>query len=124
MISRSHSPVVLLPLLASLSLPAAGCYSDVESFAFASAKQYCRRLEECNRGAFVDRYDGDMDRCRDDAEGNLLDEADRLELIGWEYDPDAGRECVQAQRDLRKDCSNEADQDIARVCDDVLWDGF
>jgi len=118
-------PPALLIAATFLAAPAlTGCYGDVESYVPASAKQHCKRLRECDRGTFDDRYGGDLRECRDEVEQDLFDAADLLEDIGWEYDPDAGKACIEVQRDLRNDCSTDADADIAAVCDDVLWDGF
>ncbi len=112
----------LLTGLSFLLLP--GCYADVESFAVASAKQECKRLKKCNLTAFIERHDEDMGQCRSDLEERNLNTADTLELGGWEYDQDAGQECVSVQRELRSDCSNDATEDINRACDDLFWDGF
>lgn len=115
-IVRAPALLTALPLLASLCLPLAGCYGDVETFAKRGAKHWCHRLEECYRASFDDLYDGDMDRCRDEVEENLLEfdhgQADR----GCEYEPDDAKRCVQTARDVHDDCSDAADQLMTDHC--------
>jgi len=114
--------MVAVPLLASLSL--SGCYNDVESFVEASAKLDCKRMRECNNSAFVNNHRGEMAECRSDLEDAYFDAVDLLEGLGWEYDPDGGKECISAKRSLRNDCSNDASQEIAESCNDVAdWGG-
>ena len=122
--SRSPALLVALPLLASLGLPLTGCYNDLDSFVVAKAKQDCRRMRECDRAAFDDNHRGEMGECRSDLEDLYFDAADVAEALGWEYDPDGGKECIQVSRKLHNDCSDEADADIAEACDDLAdWDG-
>jgi len=112
----------LLTGLSLLLLP--GCYADVESFAVASAKQECKRIAECDRSRFVDQYRDDMGRCRTEVEDTILDSADIAEEFGWEYDQENGQRCIETQRELRNDCSDDATREIDDDCLDVLFDGF
>lgn len=114
----------IVPFVGLAALLSSGCYSDVESFATAKAKQDCKRIQECNRSRFVDDFNDDMSRCREDIEDLILDAADIAEAIGWDYDADSGRECVKASRQLRKDCSDDASEEIADVCAEALSEGF
>lgn len=106
------------------SLLACGCYGDVESFVIAKAKQDCKRERYCFRASFVNNHDDDMSECRDDQEDFYFDAVDVAEAVGWEYDPDAGAECVQVSRQLRRDCSHDADEEIGDACREVIEDGF
>lgn len=108
----------------ALALPAAGCYSDLDGYVRAAAKQSCKRQKRCSRRAFDEQHNGDMGRCRDDAEEGLYDAADLLEAGGWEYDQDSGQKCIAAYREFRYDCSADADRDIADDCADVVSHGF
>lgn len=69
---------------------------------------------------FDDEYGGDMGRCRDDLETDLLDGFDTLEDLGCEYDPKEARECIREARRLKSDCSDDASRDIVDACDRVF----
>ncbi|MCA9649150.1 MAG: hypothetical protein H6712_02340 [Myxococcales bacterium] len=113
-----------LAVIASLVVLYAGCYADTDAFVPAEAKQFCKRLERCNEGQFQDRYDGDRGRCRSSREDDLFQIEDALIAGGWEYDQDAGQDCIAAYKDNRSDCSSDADREISDACADVLWDGL
>lgn len=113
-----------LALLVSLAVLHAGCYADTDAYVPAEARQFCKRLKRCDAGAFADRYDEDMGRCRSSREDDLFQLEDLLRQTGWEYDQDAGQDCIAAYKDLRRDCSDDADLDIIAACEDVLFDGF
>lgn len=117
--ARRPALLLALPLLASLSLPLSGCYSDVESFAKQAAKHGCKRLRECDKSRFDDEYDGDLGRCKDDAYTDYLDVNDTLEALGCDYAPDGAADCDKAIRQRKTDCSDEADQDILDACEDA-----
>lgn len=116
---RPPALLTALPLLASLSLPLSGCYGDVESFAKKGAKQYCRRLDTCNRAVFDDLYSGDMGRCRDDVYTDILDFDDVKDAAGCNYDPDDAKRCIQTAKELHDDCSSAAQ---SRIDDDCYGD--
>lgn len=69
---------------------------------------------------FEDEFGGDMGRCRDSVESDLLDDIDGLEDLGCEYDPDEGRECIREARKLKSDCSEDASRDIVDACDRIF----
>ncbi|MCH9684408.1 MAG: hypothetical protein K0V04_23440 [Deltaproteobacteria bacterium] len=116
---------LICPLLVSLLVTtASGCYSDVDGYVVARARHGCKRLERCNRSVYDELHDGDRAKCREDSEDALFAVADGLALTSWEYEPDAGRACIKAYRSNRRDCSADADAEIARECADVLSDGF
>lgn len=117
--ARRPALLLALPLLASLSLPLSGCYSDVESFAKQASKHSCKRLRECDKAQFDDEYGGDLARCKDDSYTDFLDIADIAEAAGCDYVPDQARECDKAIRSLKNDCSDEADQDIGDACEEI-----
>ena len=112
------------PLALALTVLLSGCYSTVDSYVPALAKQHCKRLEECNQTLFDEAYGGDLRECRDQREDDLYMAADDLEMTSWEYDKHAGRDCIKAYRDRKGDCSVGADLEIADLCFDVVWDGF
>lgn len=119
-IPRRLAPsLVALPLLSALALPLSGCYADIESFAEKGAKHWCTRLENCNRSAFEDLYDGDMERCRSDVHEAILDFDDTKEDLGCTYDAEDGKRCIQSARKVRNDCSDDAD---ALMLDDCYGD--
>ncbi|MCA9712068.1 MAG: hypothetical protein KDK70_39900 [Myxococcales bacterium] len=110
----------LLTGLSLLSLPLCGCFANVEHFADKAAKHSCKRLRECRKADFEERYDGDLARCRDDQYTDFLDFHDNvLEELHCEYIPDEARECVSVMRAVNKDCSEAADDDISDACDRV-----
>lgn len=102
----------------------AGCYADTDAYVPAEAKQFCKRLKRCDEGHFQDRYGGDMGRCRDAREDDLFQLEEALELTDWEYDQEAGQECIATYKDVRRDCSDDADREIGDACGEVLWEGF
>jgi hypothetical protein len=115
-IKRSPALLTAATLLVGLvSLPLSGCYSDVETFAKRGAKAWCQRLENCYRASFDDLYDGDMDRCRDEVEDNILDQDDDV-YGNCEYEPDDAKQCVKTARAIKDDCSDEADQLMVDDC--------
>jgi hypothetical protein len=121
---RRRTSIASLPLLAAIALPLSGCYDDVDSFVVAKAKQDCKRMRQCHRATFEDNHRGDMGECRSDLEKVYFDLADIAEALGWEYDPDGGKECISVSRKLRNDCSDGATADIAEACDDLAdWRG-
>src|SRR5690606_42150732 len=65
-----------------------------------------------SNSAFDNNLRGEMAECRSDLEDAYFDAVDLLEGLGWEYDPDGGKECISAKRSLRNDCSNDASQEI------------
>lgn len=109
-------PVLRAALCASLLLPLSACYGDAESFAKKSAKLYCQRLEACYRAQFEDRFNGDLERCRDDLYTDVLDFDDQQNNRNCEYDPDRGKQCIDTLRETKDDCSNDADQLIIDDC--------
>ncbi len=109
-----------LGLSTALVLLLSGCYSDVDSFVVAKAKQDCKRLASCNASFFSDLYDDDLDECRSNTEDNLQTGFDILEVFGREYDPKQGRTCVSATRHARNDCSAGGDDDVFDACDRVF----
>ncbi len=109
-----------LGLSTALVLLLSGCYSDVDSFVVAKAKQDCKRLASCNASFFSDVYDDDLDKCRATEEDALQTGIDILEAFGREYDPEQGRTCVSATRAARNDCSSGGDDDVFDACDRVL----
>lgn len=96
---------------------AAGCYGDEESFCERSAKLDCVRLEECNKSAYENRYDGNMDDCRDDIEAACEDAFALGELLDCDYDPPGGRDCIHAKYSNRRECDSDADDEISDECD-------
>ncbi|MCX4245740.1 hypothetical protein [Paraliomyxa miuraensis] len=115
----SRTPFLALSLLSSLAL-LSGCYGDVESFAKTTAKHSCKRLAECQRADFEDRYGGDLERCRDETYTDFLNAYDIAQDFNCEYDPDEGKACGSTIKSLRGDCSDEADQDINDACEEIF----
>lgn len=113
---RPPALFTVLPLLASLSLPLAGCYADVESASKRGAKHVCKRMHECDRSQFDNEYNGDFGRCRDDKYTEYLDAHDAWEDLGCDYDPDDAKTCVETIKALTTDCSNDADREILDAC--------
>jgi len=109
-----------LGLSTALVLLLSGCYSDVDSFIVAKAKQDCKRLASCNASFFSDAYDDDLDKCREDGEDLLQAIYDIGDAFGGEYDPEQGRTCVSATRKARNDCSAGGDDDVRDACDRVV----
>jgi sugar phosphate isomerase/epimerase len=116
---RRPALLAALPLLVSLSLPLSGCYGDVESFAKKAAKHSCKRLRECDQTVFDEEYGGDLERCRDSQYTDFLDAADLAEELGCDYVSDEAKQCDATIRDLKNECGDEADQDIADACEEV-----
>jgi hypothetical protein len=108
---------MLFPLLALFL--SVGCYNDSDSFIEASAKFSCVRLDECDRSAFEDRYNGDMAACRIDYEDKLEDVYDFIGGV-CEYVPEEGKKCISTQRAYKRDCSSTADNAINNDCDKVV----
>lgn len=117
--ARRPALLLALPLLASLSLPLSGCYSDAESFAKTASKHSCQRLRECDKAQFDEEYGGDLGRCKDESYTDFLDINDVAEEAGCDYVPDQAKECDKAIRSAKTDCSDAADQDIADACEEV-----
>lgn len=109
-----------LGLTTALVLLLSGCYSDVDSFVVAKAKQDCKRFANCNASLFADLYDDDLNECRASTEDLLQTGIDIAEAFGQEYDPKQGRSCVSATRAARNDCSSGGDDDVFDACDRVL----
>lgn len=113
-------PTVLIASVSILlSLPVGGCYDNVETFAKRAAKHNCKRVRECQKSQFEDQYNGDLGRCRDEQYTDFLDLHDNLLGELCDYVPDEARECATTIRSYKKDCSDEADDDIADACDRV-----
>jgi hypothetical protein len=117
---RRPALLASLPLLASLSLPLTGCYGDEEAFAKTTAKHSCKRLRECDKSQFDDMYGGDLQRCRDEQYTDFLDAADIAADFNCEYDSDQGQACGSTVRELKTDCSDDADRDIVDACEEVF----
>lgn len=116
---RRPALLASLPLLASLVLPLTGCYGDVESFAKTASKHSCKRLRECDKAVFDEEYGGDLERCKDESYTDFLAINDELEALGCDYVPDGGKECGNAIRKAKTDCSDSADEQIGDACEDV-----
>lgn len=115
MIPRRLAPsLIALPLLSALALP--GCYGNPESFAKKAAKLYCERYEVCYRANFDDQYDGDVAECRDDVFDHVTDYDELQSDNGCEYDRDRGQRCIKTMRDIRDDCSDNADERFYEDC--------
>lgn len=98
-----------------------GCYGNIDSFSKRAAALSCKRTKECDGQVFEDQYKGDMGRCKDDVEDAYHDQFDPLiDDQGCDYDPKEGRKCIHTANKLKKDCSDDADQDIADDCAEVL----
>jgi hypothetical protein len=101
------------------TLPLSGCYGNVEYYAEKAAKHSCKRQRECQQADFERQWDGDLARCRDESAEFLLDADDVATDLGCEYVPEEARECVAVIRSARKDCTPEANDDIADACDRI-----
>lgn len=98
-----------------------GCYGNVDAFAKRAAALSCKRTKNCDGSAFDELYKGDMGRCKDDVEDNLHDQLDPLiDDAGCDYDAKEGRLCIKTANKLKNECSDDADQDIADDCAEVL----
>lgn len=74
------------------------CAIPEEDFPDTYAKVLCKRLKECHTADYEDAYGDDHEACREDgAEGadTILDLGD---LIGEEYDPAKGRDCINEMK--------------------------
>lgn len=109
---------IIVPALAMST----ACYGNSDSFIRAAAKHGCKRTRECEKSNFERLYEGDLGECRDDAEDAAQHAYDIAEDLGCEYVPEEGRECIKALRHLRRDCSADADQEIAQECGVTILD--
>lgn len=91
------------------------CAIPEEDFPEIFGKEACKRLEECDKGWYESNYEDDRAECIDD-QADLADFLlDAGDLLGNEYDPAKGRDCV---RNLRQaSCGDIQDGDVD--CD--LW---
>lgn len=96
-----------------------GCYADFDMYAQRRARLDCVRLKKCNGDTFANRYDGDPVECREDREDELQDLDAGARLLGFEYEPEEGRLCLEAAHGNRKVCGSDAGQDIADACAEV-----
>lgn len=95
---RHLAPLSVLVLVA--------CAIPEEDFPEAYGHTVCDRLEECDRGDYEAAYE-DRAACVDqwaEFADTLLDAAD---LLGQEYSPEQGRDCLQEIR--RASCSEFVD---------------
>ncbi|MCA9635426.1 MAG: hypothetical protein KC420_05265 [Myxococcales bacterium] len=117
---RLHLLTLHVLALSLLALPLAGCQSDSEAFARASAKQRCERLVTCNSPIFADQYGRELDHCIDDVEAKLIESGQALEEVGCEYSPEAARKCVRINRANRTECMEDDDLEISAACERVF----
>lgn len=96
-----------------------GCYGDFDTFAQRRARLDCVRIKKCNGDFFQNEYDGEPAKCREAREDALQAVDAAAELLGWEYQPEEGRLCLEAAHNKRRACGSEAAQDIADACDEV-----
>jgi len=113
------SPIVSISVL--IGVLAGGCYSTPEGFARRAAKLDCVRFEECARAQFDAEFD-DVADCKDEFEDEAIELIDDIEDAGCDYVPEAGRECIHTAYRNRKDCSEDASEEIAAECqgDDIF----
>jgi len=102
------------------ALGSSGCYGNFDSFAQRLAKLQCKRFANCEPSDYADAYGDDHQRCRDDMEDALQDEAAIYELADLEYDSTEGRLCLETSYSARNDCGSDATEDIADACEEVF----
>jgi hypothetical protein len=97
----------------------AGCYSSEESFIERASKLECVRQRECNKSAFENQFDGDMDECRQAHEDVWELAFDIGDFAGCDYEPPGGRECIHAKFYNRTECGADATDEINDACDQL-----
>lgn len=108
-----------LGLLSALVVLLPGCYNDEGDFIVTKAKMDCIRIAECDGSRFANQYDNDMDQCRRNLEDFWDGIGDLADLIGQEYDPDGGRECISVSRANKRACGAGPTDDINDACDRI-----
>lgn len=83
--TRALMPVLLLSLVA--------CAIPEESFPDTYGKAVCKRVRECDKGAFENRYD-DLKDCSEDWSSAAETFLDLGDLFGGEYSPGKARSCI------------------------------
>lgn len=102
-------------LLCSLS----ACALPEEDASESMARAWCKKDRHCDRGDFESTW-GSLDACVQDVTAFLDDVAAFYELLGCEYDPQAG---YRARADIRgADCAEFEDGDAIEEQDVFVCD--
>lgn len=99
------------PLLALLTLAAlTGCAIEEADFPDAYGKAVCKKARKCDRADYEEHYD-DLDVCIDDAGDLIRGVIDLAGLVGQEYVPEYGRDCVSQINGMSCEDYNDGEVD-------------